>query len=109
MSCSSPLGGLPHAAAIVSVEVSGQLFLVTHTTGFNEIREAQGPEGQGLHSPLNQLDVTTPTCCICLKGGSLRISINLWLLIAGFDSVLFCIFNTLSRFFGSIRLKVLNI
>lgn len=66
---SSPLGGLPHFVAVISVEVSGQLLLLEHTTGFNKIREAQRPEGQRLRSLLNQLDVTTSTCCICLEIG----------------------------------------
>lgn len=65
-SCSSPLCGLPHSDAIVSVEVGGQLLWDLHAVGLDHIREAQRPEGQSLHGLLHQLDVTTSTCCICL-------------------------------------------
>lgn len=66
MSCYSPLGSLPHPVAVVSVEVGGQLLLVVHTARLNDLREAQRPEGQRLHGLLDQLDVTTSTCCVSL-------------------------------------------
>lgn len=65
-SCSSPLGGLPHPVAVVSVEVGGQVLLLVHTVGLHHIREAQRPEGQRLHGLLNQLDMTSSTCGVCL-------------------------------------------
>lgn len=65
-SCSSPFGGLPHSVAVISVEVGGQLLLVVHTAGLDNIREAQRPESQRLRGLLNHLDVTASTCCVCL-------------------------------------------
>lgn len=63
---SSPLGSLPHLVAIIPVEVGRQFLLTVHITGLDHIREAQRPEGQSLHCPLNHLDVTASTCCIRL-------------------------------------------
>lgn len=68
-SCSSPLGGLPHPAAVVSVEVGGQVLLLVHATGLDQVREAQRPEGQRLHGLLNQLDVTSSACRVRLGEG----------------------------------------
>lgn len=70
-SCRSPLGGPPHQVAIISVEVGGQILLAVHAAGLDGIREAQRPEGEILHGLLDQLDVTTSACGVCLdeEGG----------------------------------------
>lgn len=61
--------GLPHAAAIVSVEEGGQLLPVLQAPGLNGIREAQGPEGQRPHGLLHQLNMTSSPCGIGLEQG----------------------------------------
>lgn len=63
----SPLGGFPHSVAVVSVEVSRHLTHLVQAASLDVVWEAQSPEGEGLHGTLDQLDVATTSCCVCLK------------------------------------------
>lgn len=62
----SPLGGVPHPVAVVSVEVGGHLVLLVQTSCLHVVRKAQRLVGQRLHGVLDQLDVTASPCCVCL-------------------------------------------
>lgn len=62
----SPLGGVPHPVAVVSVEVGWHLVLLVQTACLHVIWKAQHLVGQRLHGVLNQLDVTASSCCVCL-------------------------------------------
>lgn len=62
----SPLGGVPHPVAVVSVEVGRHLVLLVQTACLHVVRKAQRLVGQRLHGVLNQLDVAASSCCVCL-------------------------------------------
>lgn len=103
---SSPLGGLPHLVAVVSVEVGGQLLLVVHAAGPDHVREAQRPEGQRLHCPLNQLDMTTSACCVCLdEGGEDSASSHMSLIIPAAND---CAFDLLFLYTHVVNCPLLN-